>query len=75
MAIRLLTFGQESSDMLSSVYQVFEDTVQRAENWLKSINVISSSIKSLYPDQEPAEEDQEFYNLLLKPIQNLQISS
>lgn len=69
--------------MLSSVYQIFEDTVQRAENWLRSINAISSSIpiiKSLQTtnneqNNNEQQQDQELYNLLLAPIRNLQISS
>ncbi|CDH49334.1 opi1-domain-containing protein [Lichtheimia corymbifera JMRC:FSU:9682] len=39
-AIRLLTFGQESVDMLQSVSVVFSDTVDRAELWLDKLRSV-----------------------------------
>ncbi|KAI8637036.1 transcription factor Opi1-domain-containing protein [Parasitella parasitica] len=86
IALRLLAFGQESSDMLCSIYGVVDDTVQRAESWLKRLRLInpmpssSSSYQSspLSVKQTTAERndaDDGFYSVLLPPIINLNISS
>ncbi|KAI7906876.1 transcription factor Opi1-domain-containing protein [Cokeromyces recurvatus] len=101
IALRLLAFGQESSTMLNSISTIFEDTIQRAENWLEKLRIIHPlfssnevynknllplsntsnnhnndpriAIKNNMSEKEEIEED--FYNLLLPPITNLQISS
>ncbi|KAI8982960.1 transcription factor Opi1-domain-containing protein [Pilobolus umbonatus] len=39
-AIRLLSFGQESLDMLNSVSVVFSDTVDRAELWIDRLKMV-----------------------------------
>ncbi|KAI8063710.1 transcription factor Opi1-domain-containing protein [Gilbertella persicaria] len=49
VALRLLAFGKESTDMLRSIQSVFEDTIQRAEGWLERLrmmNPISPSINN-----------------------------
>lgn len=43
-AIRLLSFGQESVDMLQSVSVVFSDTVDRAELWLDKLRTYAGQI-------------------------------
>jgi hypothetical protein len=39
-ALRLLSFGQESVDMLQSVSTVFSDTVDRAELWIDRLKMV-----------------------------------
>lgn len=87
VALRLLAFGQESSDMLGSIHTVIDDTIQRAESWLERlrlINPISSLSSHQLPVPLPANgtikvdkinNDDDFYNILLPPILNLHISS
>ncbi|ORY94156.1 transcription factor Opi1-domain-containing protein [Syncephalastrum racemosum] len=58
-AIRLLTFGQESVDMLQSVSSVFGDTVERAELWIDRFR----SMRGI-----PKEENE---RVELPPIRNL----
>ncbi|KAI7876158.1 transcription factor Opi1-domain-containing protein [Mucor mucedo] len=73
VALRLLAFGQESTEMLGSIHNVFDDTIQRAESWLerlRMINPMSSSQTTAVED-----DDDDFYNVLLPPIRNLHISS
>lgn len=41
VALRLLAFGQESSDMLGSIHTVIDDTIQRAESWLERLRLIN----------------------------------
>ncbi|KAK4511238.1 uncharacterized protein ATC70_012452 [Mucor velutinosus] len=41
VALRLLAFGQESSDMLTSIHTVIDDTIQRAESWLERLRLIN----------------------------------
>lgn len=68
--MRLLTFGQESSDMLGSIQVIFDDTLQRAENWLKSIQSLSiPMLQHIKMTPSTAKEEDE-----LPPIQNLNIS-
>jgi hypothetical protein len=77
VALRLLAFGQESSEMLSSIHTVFDDTIQRAESWierLRMMNPMSSSIQ-LPNITQNQEEEEDFYNVLLPPIRNLHIST
>lgn len=87
VALRLLAFGQESTDMLTSIHTVFDDTIQRAESWLerlRMINPMSSSRNNIQlplPNNNPTtsaiaqNEDDDFYNVLLPPIRNLHIST
>jgi hypothetical protein len=78
VALRLLAFGQESSEMLSSIHTVFDDTIQRAESWLerlRMINPMSSSIQLPLPNIPQKQDDEDFYNVLLPPIRNLHIST
>ncbi|KAI8888339.1 hypothetical protein K501DRAFT_173473 [Backusella circina FSU 941] len=42
-ALRLLTFGQESTDMLQSIHSIFQDTIQRAESWLEKLKLLKST--------------------------------
>lgn len=66
-----MTFGQESSEMLGSIQVIFDDTLQRAENWIKSIQSLSLPIMQhikLTPNT-PAKEDDG-----LPSIQSLHIS-
>jgi hypothetical protein len=37
---RLLNFGQESVEMLTSVSTVFSDTIDRAEIWIDRIKIV-----------------------------------
>lgn len=39
-AIKLLSFGQESVEMLHSVSSVFSDTVDRAELWIDRLKMV-----------------------------------
>lgn len=39
-SIKLLTFGDESIEMLRSVSTVFSDTIERAELWLQRLRVV-----------------------------------
>ncbi|KAI8996954.1 transcription factor Opi1-domain-containing protein [Pilobolus umbonatus] len=41
VALRLLAFGQESTEMLGSIHSVFDETIQRAENWLERLRMIN----------------------------------
>lgn len=41
VALRLLAFGQESTEMLTSIHTIFDDTVQRAESWLERLRVLN----------------------------------
>ncbi|GAN02380.1 hypothetical protein MAM1_0021c01823 [Mucor ambiguus] len=61
VALRLLAFGQESSDMLSSIHTVIDDTIQRAESWLERLRLINpmsslsaTSLSSTMAHQLPA---------------------
>ncbi|KAI9486488.1 MAG: transcription factor Opi1-domain-containing protein [Benjaminiella poitrasii] len=60
VALRLLTFGQESSNMLTSIHNVFEDTIQRAENWLEKLRMIN-----------PMSSSNETYSKKLLPLPNI----
>lgn len=73
VALRLLAFGQESTEMLGSIHSVFDDTIQRAESWLERLRMINPMSNNNQPTT--AEEDDDFYNVLLPPIRNLHISS
>jgi hypothetical protein len=91
VALRLLAFGQESTEMLTSIHAIFDDTIQRAESWLERLRILnpmsysSSSSKNSNIQLPPPpnttsgtsneEEDDDFYNVLLPPIRNLHISS
>ncbi|CAO3657344.1 unnamed protein product [Mucor hiemalis] len=81
VALRLLAFGQESTDMLGSIQNVFDDTIQRAESWLERLRMInpysSNQLPPVNTQQENTtkEDDDDFYNVLLPPIRNLHISS
>jgi hypothetical protein len=39
-SIKLLDFGGESIEMLNAVSTVFSDTIERAEHWLKRLQVV-----------------------------------
>ncbi|KAL9548110.1 hypothetical protein MBANPS3_005833 [Mucor bainieri] len=41
VALRLLAFGQESSEMLTGIHTVIDDTIQRAETWLERLRLIN----------------------------------
>ncbi|KAI8149439.1 transcription factor Opi1-domain-containing protein [Fennellomyces sp. T-0311] len=60
-AIRVLTFGQESVDMLQSISTVFSDTVDRAEIWLDRWRTIR--------------DEKDDPDLKLPPIRTLNINS
>lgn len=89
VALRLLAFGQESSDMLGSIHTVIDDTIQRAESWLERLRLINpmsslsshqlpaplSSNEIIKSDKDNNDDDEDFYNVLLPPILNLHISS
>lgn len=80
VALRLLAFGQESTDMLTSIQNVFDDTIQRAESWLERLRMInpmsySSNNQLPPPNTTQNDNDDDFYNVLLPPIRNLNISS
>ncbi|KAI8079394.1 transcription factor Opi1-domain-containing protein [Thamnidium elegans] len=79
VALRLLSFGQESTEMLGSIHNVFDDTIQRAESWLERLRMINPMT---YTNTQPAtnntsveDDDDDFYNVLLPPIRNLHIST
>ncbi|KAG1466032.1 hypothetical protein G6F46_000337 [Rhizopus delemar] len=65
-AIQLLTFGQESIEMLNSVNQIFSDTVDRAELWIDRLKRVPGiqQINSL------TEED----DVRLPPIRHLNLN-
>lgn len=73
VALRLLAFGQESTEMLGSIHTVFDDTIQRAESWLERLRMINPMSSNQATTVE--EDDDDFYNVLLPPIRNLHISS
>jgi hypothetical protein len=61
-ALRLLSFGQESVEMLQSVSTVFSDTVDRAELWIDRLKMVPGI--SLPNNSAIKEED----DLRLPPI-------
>lgn len=75
VALRLLAFGQESTEMLGSIHNVFDDTIQRAESWLERLRMINPMSYNNQSANPVDEEDDDFYNVLLPPIRNLNISS
>jgi hypothetical protein len=70
VALKLLTFGQESGDMLGSIQIIFDDTLQRAESWLKSIQSLSIPLIQHIKLQSTNTKEEED----LPPIQNLHLS-
>ncbi|KAI8973372.1 transcription factor Opi1-domain-containing protein [Mycotypha africana] len=74
-AIRLLSFGQESVDMLNSVSLVFSDTVGRAELWIDrlkmvpGINIRGSEERQSMEGGTVQEQEQE--RIQLPPIRTL----
>ncbi|KAI8885471.1 hypothetical protein K501DRAFT_215660 [Backusella circina FSU 941] len=50
-AIRLLSFGQESVEMLQSVTTVFSDTVDRAELWIDRLKMMPGINQQQRPDE------------------------
>lgn len=63
-ALRLLSFGQESVDMLQSVSTVFSDTVDRAELWIDRLKMVPG-ISLPNNNDSPMKEDAE---IKLPPI-------
>jgi hypothetical protein len=50
-AIKLLSFGQESVEMLQSVTTVFSDTVDRAELWIDRLKMMPGINQHQRPDE------------------------
>ncbi|KAI7862533.1 transcription factor Opi1-domain-containing protein [Spinellus fusiger] len=77
-AIRLLTFGQESVDMLQSITDVFSDTVERAEVWLDRLRLVRVPGISAAQDRKHAnhppysENEDDLDNVRLPPIRTLE---
>lgn len=67
-AIRLLTFGQESVDMLQSVSNVFSDTIDRAEVWLDRLRSMRGGNSVANNDQQDDKE-----RVQLPPIRSLDL--
>ncbi|KAI9004907.1 transcription factor Opi1-domain-containing protein [Phycomyces nitens] len=69
-AIRLLTFGQESVDMLQSISSVFSETVERAELWLDRLRLVRvPGISAAEQDDKRTENDLD--SVRLPPIRTL----
>lgn len=70
-AIRLLTFGQESVDMLQSVSNVFSDTVDRAEVWLDRLRSMRGGNSNTTASNDPQSDKEE--RIQLPPIRSLDL--
>ncbi|KAL0097640.1 transcription factor Opi1-domain-containing protein [Phycomyces blakesleeanus] len=79
-AIRLLTFGQESVDMLQSISSVFSETVERAELWLDRLRLVrvpgisaaEQDDKQQHPDNQNSNSNSDdLDNVRLPPIRTL----
>ncbi|KAG0163020.1 hypothetical protein DFQ28_000462 [Apophysomyces sp. BC1034] len=70
-AIRLLTFGQESVDMLQSISTVFSDSVERAELWIDRLRLGRTT--DIHPIKDAKERDDlmQADNVRLPPIRTL----
>ncbi|KAI7867058.1 transcription factor Opi1-domain-containing protein [Mucor mucedo] len=68
-AIRLLSFGQESVEMLQSVSTVFSDTVDRAELWIDRLKMVPGMNKT--SNNDPMTLNGE--SVRLPPIRTLDI--
>ncbi|CEG73770.1 hypothetical protein RMATCC62417_09086 [Rhizopus microsporus] len=66
-AIKLLTFGQESIEMLNSVETIFSDTVDRAELWIDRLKMVPGINSSSTTTTEIPED------VKLPPIRNLKL--
>ncbi|PHZ14719.1 uncharacterized protein RHIMIDRAFT_249647 [Rhizopus microsporus ATCC 52813] len=66
-AIKLLTFGQESIEMLNSVETIFSDTVDRAELWIDRLKMVPGINSSSTTTAEIPED------VKLPPIRNLKL--
>jgi hypothetical protein len=74
VVLRLLAFGQESVDMLQSIHSVFEDTIQRAENWLGKLRMINPISSNSSNNTQKSSNDEDFCSILLPPIRDLHLS-
>jgi hypothetical protein len=74
-AIRLLSFGQESVEMLNSVSTVFSDTVDRAELWIDRLKMVPGMNKAASNNNDSnGDVDMTTLNgesVRLPPIQNI----
>lgn len=68
-AIRLLSFGQESVEMLQSVSTVFSDTVDRAELWIDRLKMVPGMNKTNQNDPLTLNGE----SVRLPPIRTLEI--
>lgn len=72
-AIRLLSFGQESVEMLQSVSTVFSDTVDRAELWLDRLKMVPGMNKNNANDSNGDSMTLNGESVRLPPIRTLDI--
>lgn len=76
-AIRLLSFGQESVEMLNSVSTVFSDTVDRAELWIDRLKMVPGLNKGSSANVVGENGDQDMTlngeSVKLPPIRTLNI--